>query len=115
MGDVYAAYIVCIVAGSLLPIFIMKLAMNEATRPATLAFSNTPGALRPIKSKDSECLSMINSFNSASKCSITIGFISYAGGIHSSVSADTGVMKNPKVLLEGLESAIEDLLKLASK
>ena len=106
MGDVYASYIMNLICGSLLPIFVMKFAMNQATLPATLAFSNTPGALRPIESKGSDMLSMINSFNSASKCSITIGFISYAGGIHSSVSADTAVLKNPRDLLDGLEKAI---------
>ena len=49
---------------------------------------------------------MVNCFNSASKMSLTIAFISYAGGFRSSVTTDTGVMKDPNVIIDPLEEAI---------
>lgn len=84
----------------------MHKVVDFATISGTLAFSNMPGMLKRMSHCGSEIISMVNCFNSASKMSLTIAFISYAGGFRSSVTTDTGVMKDPNVIIDLLEEAI---------
>ena len=97
----------------MLPTCLMREMAKVTSLPNTIAFSNTPGTLRSIHHKGTSALSMVNCFNSASKSSLTIAFISYVGRIRSSVTCDSGTMQeDPKVLIELLETAIEELLAL---
>jgi NRPS condensation-like uncharacterized protein len=44
----YATYIISLICGALLPGFVVTAAIQTLSLPATLAFSNTPGILRPV-------------------------------------------------------------------
>lgn len=44
----YATYIITLICGALLPGFFVTAVIEMLSLPATLAFSNTPGILRPV-------------------------------------------------------------------
>jgi hypothetical protein len=58
---------------------------------------------------------MVNTFNSAGRVALTVAFISYCGSIRSSICADTCVMDNPSVLVDYLETALNELIAMADK
>ena len=57
MGIVYATYFFCLIFFSVLP-YSVSCKMNDVmSLPTTMAFSNTPGCVKPISYKGSEALS----------------------------------------------------------
>ena len=95
-----------IICGALLPGFVLLKMSQMGTIHTTMAFSNTPGILKPINYRECETLSMANGINCVSKLALTINFISYAGLIRSSICTDTCVMKDPKPAMLIVEEAI---------
>lgn len=71
-----------------------------ASRPFTLAFSNTPGILRTIEYNGVRTEGMINSFLPSGKIGLSIGMISYCEGIRISATIDTSVSDKPHEILD---------------
>ena len=47
-AKIYAVYFIGLVTSYFLPTFMLKITGEKITKPFTLAFSNTPGILKPI-------------------------------------------------------------------
>ena len=90
-AKIYTIYVLSIVLGNLVPIFMLKLAGEKMTKPFTMAFSNTPGVLRKINYKDSSTLGMTTAFICAGRVAISVGILSYAEIIQFSITSDTCV------------------------
>jgi hypothetical protein len=112
-ADIYATYVGIRLAGLFMPATVLAKINDLVSESGTLAFSNMPGILTPIQFGDQKCHKMVNAFNSAGKIALTIAFISYCGGIRSSITADKCVMENPDVLVKHLEQAIDELCAMS--
>lgn len=95
-AKIYTIYFVSLVIGHFVPTFFLKLMGEKMTKPFTLAFSNTPGVLRPINYKEVKTLGMMTSFICAGRVAISIAILSYAENIQFSVTCDTCVKEDPK-------------------
>jgi hypothetical protein len=111
--EVYATYIITLICGALLPGFLMAKMITLLSLPPTLAFSNTPGILRPIRYRECETVNMVTGINAQGKLALNIAFISYSGWFRSSIAADTGVMEDPAPLLDIMEAVIKEIFAKA--
>ena len=77
--------------GYFIPAWLAKIVGDQATKPMTLAFSNIPGILKPIRFRDSETRGQAITFICAGRCAISIGILSYCDSVKFSVMMDTSI------------------------
>jgi len=84
---------------------------ENITLPYTLAFSNTPGLLRPLELKGGyRTHKMCNYIVTPGHCGLTVSFLSYADYMHISIVSDIAICKDPKKLLEKVEETLTKLI-----
>ena len=95
-AKIYAIYFLSLLTTNFVPTFMMKIGADKMTKPFTLAFSNTPGILRKIRTTPN-CVTeqLISSFICAGRLPISIAIISYAEKLEFSVLMDTCVNVEP--------------------
>ncbi len=80
-AKIYTIYFFSLVAGCFVPTFFLKMMGSKMTKPFTMAFSNTPGVLKPINYKSVKTIGMISSFICAGRLAISVAILSYAENI----------------------------------
>ena len=110
---VYALYFLSLVTSYFTPMFMLKIGAEKVSKPFTMAFSNTPGVLRKIHYKDVETLGMTSSFICSGRCAMAIALLSYAEQIQFSVTLDSCINEDPKVIRKRFEESIEEMIELA--
>jgi len=55
-AKIYAYYVLNIITCTFIPMFMLKLGAEKATKPFTMAFSNTPGVLKKFQYKETTTL-----------------------------------------------------------
>ena len=88
----YCMYVLGIVTGMLLPGFVCSLIADKASLPYTLAFSNTPGILKPVSFGNVPSLGFHSYVIPGGRIGICISVISYGGGFRLAMTADSSIM-----------------------
>jgi len=95
LGDVYATYIATKFLSMLLPYALLNWFQAYSTRPYTLAFSNTPGLLRPLSFDGRHSIKMQNYIIPAGLTGIGLSCLSYAEWFKIGCVVDEAVMRDP--------------------
>ena len=73
-----------------------------------MAFSNTPGLLKPIPfQKGKKSHTMHPYIISSGKCGLAISILSYSGSLKVCGQADEAIMKTPKPLIDKIEKKLD--------
>lgn len=110
-------YVFAIFTSLLLPRFVNRYLTNLMSQPFTLAFSNTPGILRPVEIGDAKIYKVKNALVDGGRLGICISCLSYSGAIRITVLADTAILSHDGVqtILKYMEEAIQQLDKMKSE
>ena len=76
-AKIYTIYFFSMIVSYFVPTFFLKLMGEKMTKPFTLAFSNTPGVIKQIGTKEGVTLGMISSFICTGRVAISIAILSY--------------------------------------
>jgi hypothetical protein len=78
-----------------LPYFILNLSMGFSTMPYTLAFSNTPGLLKPLRFEDKKSIKSHYYVVPTGHTGIAFSCFSYVDYFKITCSVDDTIMKDP--------------------
>lgn len=101
-------YFMAIVSATLLPDFVCRFMGEQASKNLTLAFSNTPGILKPVGFNDVKNLGFTSFVIPSNRVAICISIISYADDMHLGVTGDSAVIskENTHAIADGLREEI---------
>ena len=91
-GEVFAIYVLSKISMTFLPYFLTNNFLNSSTKPFTLAFSNTPGFLKPVHAIGGYYINVTSYVQTSSHCGLTISAISYVDHIKVTCVADDTVI-----------------------
>jgi len=92
------------------PYVLQERLMEMQTMPFTMAFSNTPGLLKPLDLGEGRKSHMMQPYIvSAGKCGLSVSILSYVNYLNICVQADEAVMKDPRHLAELIEKNLKIL------
>lgn len=114
-GEIYATYALSYYCAMIMPYFVCNYFCHLTTLPFTLAFSNTPGMLRPLMQEGKKSRIMQNYLISAGHCGLAFSCISHADFFKICVVVDSAVMKEPEELMKLLERNIKECRTLAEQ
>ena len=112
MGDVYATYISTFILSMFLPYEVLNWFQSISTRPFTLAFSNTPGLLRPLQFDGRKSIKMQTYIIPAGLTGICLSCISYSEWFKIGCVVDEAVMTDPQTLVDMLEENLKECIRL---
>lgn len=79
----------------LVPYHVLNLFTSFSTMPFTLAFSNTPGLLRPLLFNGRKSIKMQNYIIPAGHTGLGVSCLSYVDTIKMGIVSDESIMKDP--------------------
>lgn len=85
------------------PYFLMNWFLMKSTLPYTLAFSNTPGLVKPISSEGKFSRSMTSYLIASGHTGIGFSALSYVDYFKITCLADETIIKDPQVLIDLIE------------
>ena len=88
------------------PYFILDWFLMKSTIPYTLAFSNTPGLLKPITIEDKKSIKMQFYFVASGHTGMALSCLSYVDYFKITLTVDDTIMKDPQTLLDLVEKNI---------
>ena len=94
-GEIYATYAMTYYMVKLVPYFLLNWFTSFSTMPYTLAFSNTPGLLRPLQFHGKKSIKMQNYIIPAGYTGIGVSCLSYVDTIKIGIVTDESIMKDP--------------------
>jgi hypothetical protein len=104
LGQVYATYAMTFYAGMFLPYFALNWITEYSSKPYTMAFSNTPGLLKPLLFSGRKSLKMFNFVLPTGLTGIGVSAISYVDYFKMGCTADEAIMKDPERIVELMDS-----------
>lgn len=102
-GEVYATYAGSFYSTMFSPHKLIDFFILKATLPYTLAFSNTPGPIKPITDGDSQSRKMVTYIIPSGFTGIGIACLTYLDNFRITITADDCIMKDPQTLLDLIE------------
>ena len=78
----------------------------QQTKPYTMAFSNTPGLLKPIVYDGRKSIKMQYYFIASGLTGMAMSALSYVDYFKITLTTDDTIMKDPQVLLDLIEKNI---------
>lgn len=111
LGDIYATYAATYFATMFLPYALLNWFQHISTLPITLAFSNTPGLLRPLTFDGRKSVKMHNYIIPAGAMGIGLSCLSYADYFKIGLVVDEAIMKEPHAIVERIEKNIRECMK----
>ena len=112
-GDIYATYAMSYYIGMFTPYFILERFARTSSLPYTMAFSNTPGLLRPIQFEGKKSIKMTSYLIPAGHTGIGFSCLSYVDFFKIACVADTAVIADPAILVKLLEDNLNKFLAQA--
>lgn len=106
--EIYATYAMSYYTSMFLPYFFQNWIIKKSTLPYTLAFSNTPGLLKPIyaeENKRSHC--MTSYLIPSGHTGIGFSALSYVEHFTITCVADEAIIKNPQILIDLMEKNLK--------
>jgi hypothetical protein len=94
-GEIYATYAISFYTNMFMPYFLSNWFILRSTLPFTLAFSNTPGLLKPIDQGGKKSSKMQGYILSSGYCGLAFSCLSYCDYFKLSCVVDEAIMKNP--------------------
>ena len=104
--DVYATYAMSYYSSMFSPYFLQNWFLMKSTEPYTLAFSNTPGLLKPISYEGKKSKKMQFYFVPSGRAGMALSALSYVDYYKITLTVDDTIMKDPQTLLDLLEKNI---------
>ncbi|CDW90218.1 diacylglycerol o-acyltransferase [Stylonychia lemnae] len=106
-AEIYATYAMSFYTSMLVPYFISDWFIGQSTKPYTMAFSNTPGLLKPLVSDGKKSIMMFTYIIPSGYTGMALGAISYVDFFKITLTVDDAIMKDPQVLINLLEENIK--------
>lgn len=100
LGEVYATYAVTYYSGMFLPYYILNFITKMSSKPFTMAFSNTPGLLKPVIYDGKKSIKMYNYVLPAGHMGIALTCLSYVEYFKICCLTDDAIMKDPQHLVD---------------
>jgi hypothetical protein len=88
------------------PYVILNWFMMRSTIPYTMAFSNTPGLLKPVAYEDRKSVKMQYYFVPSGHTGMGLSCLSYVDFFKITLTVDDTIMRDPQVLLDLIEKNI---------
>lgn len=101
-GKMYASYVLSIIFGNLMPELLMKQIVPMGSLPYTMAFSNVPGIIKPLKFKGHVIESM-TSFIIPGTTGIGLGALSFSGKFVLTMTTDESIGMDIRELITNIE------------
>lgn len=114
-GDVYATYAMTYYLTMFMPYYFLNWSTFYSTKPYTMAFSNTPGLLKPLDIEGKKSLKMQNYVMPSGHTGIALSCLSYVDYIKIGCVTDDAIMKDPQHLVDMLEDNMRALMKLGQE
>ena len=105
-GQVYATYALTYYSAMFLPYFILNISASYSTKPFTLAFSNTPGLLKPITFEGKKSIKTQNYVIPGGHTGLGVSCISYCDYFKIAIVTDDTIMQDPHILVSMIERNI---------
>lgn len=111
LGDVYATYAATYYLTMFMPYALMNWFQDLSTLPYTLAFSNTPGLLRPLEFDGRKSIKMQNYIIPGGATGIGLSCLSYADYFKIGLVVDEAIMKEPHEIVKRIEENLRECMK----
>lgn len=90
------------------PYYLLDIGFSFSTMPYTMAFSNTPGCLKPVIFEgDKKTIKVQNYVIPARYTGLAISAISYVNYFKICLTVDDSIMKDPEILLSLVEKNLK--------
>ena len=106
-AEIYATYAMSFWSTMFVPHFISNWFIGQSTRPYTLAFSNTPGLLKPLIAEGKKSVMMTSYIIPSGYTGMAFGAISYVNFFKITLTVDDSIMKDPHTLMNLMEENIK--------
>ncbi len=97
-----------------MPYAVLDWSQSLSTRPYTMAFSNTPGLLRPLEFDGRKSIKMQNYIIPAGLTGIGLSCLSYADYFKIGCVVDDAVMKDPQNLVDLIEDNLKKCIQMGN-
>lgn len=116
-GVIYFMYFFADFTALLVSDFVKRIIADDLTRPFTLAFSNTPGLLRPIQVRETKVNSMATIVAPQGRVGLCIAIISYFEDIRVTGLADSSVLSKQELrkLVNYINEAIQRYIEIGKQ
>lgn len=104
--DVYATYAMTYYSCMFLPYLVLNEMVTRSTLPYTMAFSNTPGLLKPVTSDNRKSIKMQYYFVPSGHTGMALSCLSYVDYFKITLTVDDTIMQDPQTLLDLIEKNI---------
>ena len=109
--DVYATYAATFFLSMFTPYIVLNWFQDFSTKPYTMAFSNTPGLLKPLEFDGRKSIKMQNYVVPAGLTGIGLSCLSYADWFKVGCVVDDAVMKDPQTLVDMIEANMRECIR----
>jgi WS/DGAT C-terminal domain len=106
-GEVYATYAMTYYSAMFFPHYLMNFITSFSTKPYTMAFSNTPGLLKPILFEGRKSIKMFNHVLPAGHTGMALSCLSYVDYFKIGCVTDENIMKDPQHLIDLIEANLK--------
>ena len=97
------------------PYWLVNWVLFESTKPYTLAFSNTPGLLKPIVFSGRKSIKMQYYFIPSGNIGIAFSCLSYVDYFKITCIVDDAIMKDPQTLVDLVENNIKHCIQFSRR
>jgi len=101
--DIYATYMGTYYVCMFMPYVFLNYFLMQQTIPYTMAFSNTPGLLKPIWYEGKRSIKMQYYFIPTGYVGMGLSSLSYVDYFKITLTTDDAIMKDPQTLLDLVE------------
>jgi hypothetical protein len=113
-AEIYATYALSFYSTLFMPHWVLNWFIGHATLPYTLAFSNTPGPLKPVVDRGKKSIKMVGYILPSGYTGIGISCLSYIDSFRITMSVDDSIMKDPQVLVDLIEKNLRSCFDTGS-
>ena len=113
--QIYATYVLSLIVGFCIPTFMSRFMANNMSQPFTLAFSNTPGCLKPLHYAGMEVDHIVPAMLCSGKCGVSVAMLSHCNFLKFSVMCDTSINSEPHKIKGQIEAAVERLIEYSKQ
>lgn len=103
MGEVYATYAATFYSTMFLPYYVLNWVTYKSTKPYTMAFSNTPGLLKPVLYEGKKSIKMYSFVVPAGHTGLALSVMSYVEHFKICCITDDAIMKDPQRIVDLVE------------
>lgn len=100
LGELYATYAATYYAAIFLPYYLLNYMAYMTSKPYTMAFSNTPGLLKPVLYDGKKSIKMYTFVTPVGHTGLALSALSYVDYFKICCTTDDAIMKDPQRIVD---------------